>query len=102
MASSEPHRRKVTFKEVVAAVERLEGDSWEVIAHRRGGAGRPLAMWAARRFCGLTLRQIGGHFHGLDYAAVSIALKRFEQKARCDIRLEQQKERLAAMLNVET
>ena len=95
-------RRRVRFAEVVDAVEKLRGESWEALANRRGDPGRPLAMWAARRFCGLTLREIGEQLNGLDYAAVSIALKRFEQKSSVDRRLKGQMRALAKMLNVET
>lgn len=95
-------RRRVTFEEVVAAVEELKRESWKAMASRRGDSGRPLAMWAARRFCGLTLREIGEHLGGLDYAAVGIALKRFEKKASHDRRLQRQQRSLAGMLNVET
>ena len=77
-------RRRLTFEEVVGAIEKLKGEAWVKTSVRRGDWGRPLAMWAARRYCGLTLREIGSRIHGLDYAAVSIALKRFQDKAAQD------------------
>ena len=94
-------RRRVRFEEVVRAVERVRGESWAEMSVRRGNAGRPLVMWAARRFCGLTLREIGERLGGVDYAAVSMALKRFEEKASGNRQLKAQKRAVYSMLNVE-
>jgi hypothetical protein len=95
-------RRRMKFEEVVRAVESLRGEAWAEIAGRRGDWGRALVMWAARHYCGLTLREIGARFDGLDYAAVSMALKRFEAKVAHNRQLQRQKKTLGAMLNVET
>jgi len=95
-------RRRLTFEEVVGAIEKLKGSAWTEIVSTRGDWGRPLAMWAARRYCGLTLREIGAHFDDLDYAAVSIALKRFEKRAATSHELRSQVNQLTQRLNVET
>ena len=50
----------------------------------------------------MTLREIGAALGGTDYAAVSIALKRFEAKAKHDRQLRQQQTRLSHLLNAET
>ena len=73
--------RWVTMAEVVEAVERVTGESREVWLARRGGAGKALAMWAARRYAGRTLRETGEALGGLDYAAVSVAIRRLEREA---------------------
>ena len=39
------------------------------------------SQWAARCYGGLTLHETGETLGGLDYAAVSIAIKRLEHKA---------------------
>ena len=69
---------------------------------RRGGTGKPLAMWAARRFGGLTLRETGAAVGGLDYAAVSIAVKRLVRQAATNPTLRAQMQRVESMLSVET
>ncbi len=59
-------------------------------------------MWAARHYGGLTLRETGEALGGLDYAAVSIAIKRLERKASSETSLTQRMKQIGKMLNVET
>ena len=62
----------------------------------------PKAIWAARRYGGLTLRETGEAVGGLDYAAVSIAIKRLIRQAATNRTLRAQMTRLEHMLSVET
>ena len=43
-----------------------------------------MLLWAARKYTGLTLHEIGAAAGGMDYTAVAMAVKRFEQKADSD------------------
>lgn len=95
-------RRRVSFEEIVSAVERIRCKKWEALSTERGDWGKPLAMWLARRYGGLRLREIGEMIGGADYAAVSIALKRFEQKLAADKSLEELRIQAIEVLNVET
>jgi chromosomal replication initiation ATPase DnaA len=52
--------------------------------NHRGDWGRPLLLWATRKYTGLTLREIGAAAGGMDYTAVAMAVKRFEQKSDSD------------------
>ena len=47
----------------------------------RGDWAKPLLLWTLRRYSGMTLKQIGARVGGMDYMAVAMAIKRFEQKA---------------------
>ena len=95
-------RRLVTFADIVTAVEALKDEPWEQTVVRRGDWGKPLAMWAARLYGGMTLREVGERLGGMDYAAVSVALKRFARKANEDENLRGRMKQLAKMLSVET
>lgn len=75
-------RPKVDLPVVIKTVEAVKGEAWEQFAFRHGDWGLALAMWAARRFCGMTLREIGEAMGGMDYAAVAMAIRRFEKD--CD------------------
>jgi len=59
-------------------------------------------MWGARRFRGLTLAELGKHFGGMDYAAVSVAFKRFEAISQTDPALRRRQAALGKVLSVET
>jgi hypothetical protein len=50
----------------------------------------------------MTLRQTGEELGGRDYAAVSIALKRWETRSRHDRKLQSLRKQILEMLNVET
>lgn len=95
-------RQRATFAQVVGVVENLKGEPCEQFMGRRGDWGRPLALWLARRFCGLTLRELGTQAGGMDYAAVSIMLKRFERRIAEDRKLQRLLNQGSTMLNVET
>lgn len=59
-----------------------EGGDWRYI--ERHDWGRDLALWAGRRYSGRILGEIGEKVGGLDYTAVSMAIKRLEAKAQED------------------
>lgn len=65
--------------QIVQAVERSKGESWEEFHLRHGDWGRDAALWLGRRR-GLSLRQLGQSAGGIDYSAVSRAVARFEKR----------------------
>jgi putative transposase len=95
-------RRRVTFKEVVGVLEQMKGVPSEQFMNIRGDWGRPLAYWAARRYCGMTLKEIGDEAGGRDYAAVGVALSRFHVRLEQDRILQKCSAQMKRMLNVET
>jgi hypothetical protein len=72
--------RRRSFEEVVSAVSAHRGGKWEDFSRRRGDPGRELVWWLARKHCGMTLGELGKRAGGVDYAAVGMALSRFESK----------------------
>ena len=88
--------------EVFEAVAAVRGEPWERCGLRRGDWARPMAMWILRRSGGLTLREIGVAMGGMDYAGVSMALKRFEQRLDESPKLRSARHRTIEMLNVKT
>ena len=72
--------RPLSFEAVVAAVERAKGEPWKDFHGRHGDWGRDLVLYLARHHCGMTLGEIGAKAGGLDYAAVSTAIRRFARR----------------------
>ena len=70
-------RARRSFEEEVAVVERLTGESWAAFRDRHGDRRRDLVLWVARRCTGLTAAELGRRAGGLDYAAVTMAVRRF-------------------------
>ena len=81
--AAEPQRlaRWLTWDEVLARVAEVIGEKAAVFMRQRGRPGRPLALWAGRRFGGMTLCEVGQRAGGMDYTAVAMAVKRMEQRA---------------------
>ena len=95
-------KRRRTFQEVVAVVERHRGERWDDFRDRRGDSGREMVWWLARRHAGMTLRELGEKAGRTDYAAVGMALKRYELKMKKDPALRTETQMLErALLNVE-
>ena len=63
-----------------AVVEQLKGEPWDTFTTKIGDWRRPLFIWAARHLYGLTLSEFGRVVGGMECAADSAALKRFEQR----------------------
>jgi len=70
--------------------------------NKRGDWGRPLVLSLARRHCGMKLRELGERMGGMDYAAVSIMLKRWNQRVQNDRCLQRLSDRTTAMLNLKS
>jgi chromosomal replication initiation ATPase DnaA len=95
-------RRRVGLEDVLQAVATVRGEAWEHCGNRRGDWARPLAMWAARRYAGMSLREIGAALGDRDYGAVRMAIQRFEAQAAHRRTLAEARRQLAGMLNVKT
>ena len=94
-------RRRVTLEEVEQALRKLSEGEWTPQMMRRGDWAGPMYLWAGRRWCGCTLRELGAAVGGMNYAAVSIALKRFEQRCAGEEKIRNLQASLSEMLNVE-
>jgi len=67
--------------DVSSAVESARGEKWEAFSRRYGDEGTPMVMWLARRYTGMTLREIGHELNGRDYVAVYMASSALDRYA---------------------
>jgi putative transposase len=95
-------RKAVKWEEVMAAVEDVKKEKWEIFNDRHGDWGRDMAFWVARRRAGMTLNQLGDMAGGLDYSAVSEAIRRFERKKLNRAEVKKALRRVLEILNMET
>ena len=75
-------------------------DRW---LHRHGDWGKWLTLKVARERTGMTLRELGDAMGGMDYAAVCMGLRRFDQRLKqkgTSGRLNEIYERVREMLDV--
>ena len=93
-------RERVSFDRVIDAVSEVRGSPSDVWLSQYGDTGKWLAMALARRFCGMTLAELGSAVGGRDYGAVGVGLKRFERRMDTDKRLRKEYTTLVEMLDV--
>ncbi len=74
----------------MAAVEQAKGESWNEFAERHRDWGRDAALWLGRCAGRLRLAELSRLVGNLDYAVVSKAVARLEQRMRTDTQLRQQ------------
>ena len=86
----------------------LKGKAWEAFGQQYGDSGCALFLWAARRLCGLTLRELGvaagagkGGAASMSVSAVSKTIRRLEQRALRDKSLHTHQSRILEMSNVQ-
>lgn len=91
-------RVRITFEDVVRAVEKEKDEPWEQFRDRRGDWGRDLALVLAWRNCGITHKGIGEAAGGLRAVAVSIAIRRMANRLRSDKYLQQIYQRITFLM----
>lgn len=92
------YRELVKYEAVTRAVEQAKRGRWEEFQDQHGDWGRDLALWLARETTGMTLSQIGARMGGLDYAAVGMAIRRFEVRCQREKKLLRLREKLKSDL----
>lgn len=95
-------RKEVGWREVVAAVERVKRKPWKQFADQYGDWGRDLALWVGRRRAGMKLKELGVAAGGMDYSAVSEAIRHFERKSANLPVVHAARRQVLTFLNLET
>jgi putative transposase len=93
--------RRPKWEEVINAVETLKAGKWADFRDRHGDWGRELALYLGRRVAGVRLRELSVAAGGVDYAALSVAIKRFERRLAEDTALRNAVKKAKQLLNVE-
>jgi len=76
--------RRIDFDGIVRIVERLKKAKWDAFRDKRGDCGRDLVLWAARRFGGMPLKELGQRAGGMDYSAVAVSVLRLLKRSQKD------------------
>jgi len=105
LVREQPQRRALAqrpkWAEVVKVLETVRAEKWADFRDRHGDWGRELALYLGRREAAVPLRELGAAVGGVDYAAVSVAIKRFEGRLAGDKMLRNAVKKAKQLLNVE-
>jgi putative transposase len=99
-ALREMEKPPVDWERITSAIEQLWRRPWKEVSGRHGDPGRELAMLIARRYGGMSLRDIGEAVGGLQYPAVSDAVRRTSARLETDRTLEKMFKRLCKILKL--
>jgi chromosomal replication initiation ATPase DnaA len=92
----------LSWKEITQAVANAWGTEWELAkeAHRSGVLAA--ALYVSRHYSDHSLREFGQLVGGMQYPAVTMAIRRFEKRLPLDKRLVKRLNRVLKMLQVKT
>ena len=92
-------RRQRSLEDVQHAMEQVTRRPWKDLWEERRGWVRPLFWRTARRWCGTTLRELGAA-GGVSHAAVSMAIRRWNESVAKDEERRQLQDMIERMLHV--
>jgi putative transposase len=95
-------RRRKSWHDVVVAVEKQRGVSLDEFSVVRGDWGKAAVFYFARKYAGMTLKEVGDAAGGVKYPAVSQLVKRFEKRMNEDRRLRRHVSEIDQMLKIQT
>lgn len=92
----------LSWEEITSAVSKLWGKDWETLKADYGTGALSAALYLGRNYSDKTLRALGEQAGGMQYPAVTMAIRRFTKRLETDVSLARKITRLRAMLLVKT
>jgi len=78
---------RVSWEQIVKAVERAKGEQWESFQGRDGDWGRDAALWLGRHVGRRRLAELAALVEGCHYTTVAKAVSRFGKRLAQDAKL---------------
>lgn len=91
-------RMQVSWSRLLQVAEEVRGEAWDQFGNRRGDVGRAVVFRLARRYCVMSLKEVGAVAGGVDYAAVSDRIRRYEKCGK----VADMEHKMVSILNLET
>ena len=92
----------VSWKAISATIGEVWGQDWETLAAGHGNGALGAALYLARKHSDKTLRELGGLAGGMQYPAVTMAIRRLAKRLETDKSLARKVKRAERMLFVKT
>jgi putative transposase len=98
VTSKKELKARVGWERLIQVAEEVRGEKWDVFSSRRGDVGTAVVFRLARKYCGMSLKEIGIAAGGVDYAAVSDRVRRHEKAGN----VSEMERQMCSILNLET
>lgn len=93
---------KPDWMAVRKAIEEVKGENWGQFCERHGDWGRDMALYVARRKCGMRLRILGKEVGLVNYYAVAQAIRRISHRLPKDRSLQKALDQVIKCMKVQT
>jgi putative transposase len=94
--------RRLSWKQITEAVSAVWDQEWQTLSTAHGNAARSVALYIARHHSDCTLRELAQLVGGKEYPAVTMAIRRLEQRLKFDKDLAKKTQRVLKLLQVKT
>ena len=96
-------RTKVlSWNEITLAVAKAWKSEWEIAKQTHGSGALAAALYVSRHYSDRSLRELGQAVGGMEYPAVTMAIRRFERRLAVDKTLKTRLDGVLKMLQVKT
>jgi putative transposase len=88
----------VSWVQITEAVAKAWKAEWETVNQAHGSGARAAALYIGRHYSDQTLRELGQRVGGMEYPAVTMAIRRFEKRLEEDKRLARRVKQILKIL----
>ena len=92
----------LNWETITSAISEVWGQDWEVLRAGYGTGALAAALYFGRNYSDRTLRELGQLAGGMQYPAVTMAIRRFGKRLESDKSLAKKVKRLNKLLLVKT
>ena len=92
----------ISWEAISATIGEVWGQDWETLAAGHGNGALGAALYLARKHSYKTLRELGGLAGGMQYPAVTMAIRRLAKRLETDKALARKVKRVEKMLFIKT
>ena len=93
---------ELSWEQITEVVSKVWNMEWEIARKAHGSGARAAALFLGRHYSGETLHELGQRLGGMEYPAVTMAIRRFEKRLEEDKELAKRLKQLLKMLQVKT
>jgi REP-associated tyrosine transposase len=93
---------RLSWKQITEAVSTVWDQEWPTLSTAHGSGARSVALYVARHHSDRTLRELAQLAGGMEYPAVTMAIRRLERRLKSDKGLAKKIQRVWKLLQVKT